>query len=123
MWCAAITSVVGASFTSVSFWKTLVPAVKRNEKIVISIFIIVATIIFLYLGNPVTLLILAGAVNGIILPVALAVILAAANNSMLMKQYKHPVVLQTIGWLVVIIMSYMGYITLTQNLRYFFNFL
>src|SRR6187402_261962 len=33
IWCAAITSVVGASFTSISFWKTLIPAVQKNEKL------------------------------------------------------------------------------------------
>src|SRR5688572_18429025 len=33
IWIASITSVVGASFTSVSFWKTLHPAVSKNEKI------------------------------------------------------------------------------------------
>ena len=120
IWCAAITSVVGASFTSVSFWKTMVPAIQRNEKIVVSIFIITSTIIFLFLGNPVNLLILAGAVNGIILPVALAVILLASNRSDLMKQYKHPLVLQVIGWLVVGVMSYMGYVTLTQNISKLF---
>ncbi len=116
IWCAAITSVVGASFTSVSFWKTLVPAVRNNEKIVISIFIIISTIIFVAVGNPVKLLILAGAINGLILPIALAVILLAANNRSIVNQYKHPVILQVAGWIVVGVMSWMGYLTLSQNL-------
>jgi len=116
IWSAAITSVVGASFTSVSFWKTLVPAVKNNEKIVISAFIILSTIIFVVVGNPVKLLILAGAVNGLILPVALAVILIAANKSSIVQQYKHPLILQIIGWLVVAAMAYMGAITIQQNI-------
>ncbi len=116
MWSAAITSVVGASFTSVSFWKTLVPAVKNNEKIVISAFIILSTIIFVAVGNPVKLLILAGAVNGLILPIALAVILIAANKSSIVQQYKHPLILQIIGWMVVIAMTYMGVITIQQNI-------
>lgn len=116
IWSAAITSVVGASFTSVSFWKTLVPAVKNNEKIVISAFILLSTIIFVAVGNPVKLLILAGAVNGLILPVALAVILIAANKSSIVQQYKHPLLLQIIGWLVVIAMTYMGWITISNPL-------
>ena len=116
IWSAAITSVVGASFTSVSFWKTLVPAVKNNEKIVISIFIILSTIIFVIVGNPVKLLILAGAVNGLILPIALAVILIAANKSSIVQQYKHPLILQIIGWLVVAAMTYMGAITIQQSI-------
>lgn len=116
IWAAAITSVVGASFTSVSFWKTLVPIVKKQEKIVISGFIILSTIIFVAVGNPVKLLILAGAVNGLILPIALAIILLAANKSSLMKTYKHPLSLQIIGWLVVAIMTYMGTITIQQSI-------
>ena len=116
IWSAAITSVVGASFTSVSFWKTLVPAVKKNEKIVISIFILLSTIIFVIVGNPVKLLILAGAVNGLILPVALAVILIAATKSSIVNQYKHPMILQVIGWIVVAAMTYMGFITIQQSI-------
>ena len=112
IWIAAITSVVGASFTSVSFWKTLHPVVLKNEKIVISLFIIASTIIFVSIGNPVQLLIFAGAANGIILPIALAVILIAATKSSIMKGYKHPVWMQIIGWLVVIAMSWMSFETL-----------
>ena len=120
LWCAAITSVIGASFTTVSFWKTLVPVVNRNEKTYISIFIVFSTIIFVSIGQPVKLLILAGAVNGIILPLALSIILIASHRSSLMHQYKHPVVLQIIGWIVVIAMSWMGWITIDQNLSKLF---
>lgn len=116
IWCAAITSVVGASFTSVSFWKTLVPAIQRREKIVISLFILLSTTIFVAVGNPVKLLVLAGMVNGLILPVALAVILLAARKTSLVQQYKHPLILQVFGWLVVAVMTYMGYITITQSI-------
>ncbi|OSZ81181.1 hypothetical protein CAP36_08085 [Chitinophagaceae bacterium IBVUCB2] len=116
IWSAAITSVVGASFTSVSFWKTLVPAVRDNEKIVISCFIILSTIIFVVVGNPIKLLVLAGMVNGLILPVALAVILLAANRSDIVKNYKHPLLLQVIGWIVVAAMTYMGVITIQQSI-------
>jgi Mn2+/Fe2+ NRAMP family transporter len=116
IWSAAITSVVGASFTSVSFWKTLLPVVKNNEKTVITIFIIVSTLIFVAVGNPVKLLILAGAVNGLILPIALAIILIAAANPSIVGQYKHPLVLQLIGWLVVAAMTYMGFVIIQQSI-------
>ena len=117
IWCAAITSVVGASFTSISFWKTLIPAVQKNEKIVVSAFIIASTIMFIALGNPVRLLVLAGMVNGLILPVALAVILIAATKSSIVHQYRHPIILQFIGWIVVTIMSYLGYLTILKSLK------
>lgn len=108
IWSAAITSVVGASFTSVSFWKTLVPFVQQKEKIVISAFIILSTLIFVTVGNPVKLLVLAGLVNGFILPIALAVMLIAVRKKGIMKDYTHPVLLQVIGWVVVAAMLWMG---------------
>ena len=116
MWIAAITSVVGASFTSVSFWKTLHPVVLKNEKIIVSLFIIASTIIFVSIGNPVSLLVFAGAANGIILPVALAVILFAATKKTIMKEYKHPVWMQVAGWLVVIVMTYMSVVTIQLSI-------
>ena len=116
IWIAAITSVVGASFTSVSFWKTLHPIVSKNEKIIISLFIIASTIIFVSVGNPVKLLVFAGAANGIILPIALVVILMAATRSSIMKNYKHPAWMQVAGWVVVIVMSWMSVLTIQQVL-------
>jgi len=117
IWIAAITSVVGASFTSVSFWKTLHPIVSKNEKGIISLFIIASTIIFTLVGNPVKLLVFAGGANGIILPIALAVILIAATKSSIMKAYKHPVWMQVVGWLVVLAMSWMSFITIQQVIQ------
>jgi Mn2+/Fe2+ NRAMP family transporter len=117
IWIASITSVVGASFTSVSFWKTLDPVVSKNEKIIISLFIIASTIIFVSIGNPVKLLIFAGGANGVILPIALSVILIAATKSSIMKGYKHPVWMQVVGWVVVIAMSWMSIITIQQAIQ------
>jgi Mn2+/Fe2+ NRAMP family transporter len=112
LWSAAITSVVGASYTSVSFWKTLLPFVNKYEKYLVSAFIITATIIFMIAGKPVRLLVQAGAVNGIILPVALAIILLAANKTSLMKNYRHALWLQCTGWLVVIVLTVMSVISI-----------
>lgn len=90
MWCAAITSVVGASYTSVSFFKTLHPVVNRFYPAIISCFILLSTIIFCLVGNPVTLLIFAGGVNGLILPIALTVILVASSKKKIVGTYSHP---------------------------------
>lgn len=117
LWIAAITSVIGASFTSVSFWKTLHPVIGKNEKLIISLFIIISTIIFTVLGNPVKLLVLAGAVNGIILPIALSVILIASNKTSIMNQYKHALWKQAAGWLVVLVMSWMSIVTIQQVIQ------
>ena len=120
MWCAAITSVVGASYTSVSFFKTLHPVVNKYYRIIISLFIIFSTIIFCLVGNPVGLLIIAGAVNGLILPLALAVILTAASKKKIVGNYRHPLWMQITGWLVVLLMSWMGLITIRNSLMQLF---
>lgn len=105
MWAAAITSVIGAAYTSVSFLKTLLAQVEANNNYVIIAFIIVSTIIFLLLGQtPVTVLIWAGTINGFILPVGLALILIASRKKRIVGEYVHPLWLQIAGWLVVLIM-------------------
>ncbi len=116
MWIAAITSVIGASYTSVSFLSTLHPFLDKHRKMVITIFILVSAAIFLFLGNPARLLVLAGAVNGLILPIALAVILLAAGNKRLMGAYRHPRWLLAAGWLVVAIMTAMAFVGLRNLL-------
>jgi Mn2+/Fe2+ NRAMP family transporter len=110
LWSAAISSVIGASYTSVSFFKTFHPMFEKYERWFISLFIIITTIIFVFVGKPRQLLILAGAVNGLILPLALAVVLIAATQKRLMKGYQHPLWMQLSGWVVVAAMSWMGYL-------------
>ena len=51
---------------------------------------------------------MAGAVNGLILPFALSLILFAAHKKNITGNYKHPNWLSVVGWIVVIAMTYMG---------------
>lgn len=117
LWSAAISSVIGAAYTSVSFFKTFHPLFARYERWCISIFIILSTIVFVWAGKPKQLLIFAGAINGLILPVALAIILIAATRPGLMKGYRHPLWMQVCGWMVVAVMSWMGYTTIVETFR------
>lgn len=105
MWAAAITSVVGAAFTSVSFFKTFHPTIEKRNSFVIVAFIVVSTLIFLLVGQPVKVLVWAGTVNGFILPIGLALVLLASRKAGILKNYKHPLWLQVAGWLVVAIMT------------------
>ena len=109
LWSAAISSVVGAAYTSVSFFKTFHPAIQKNERWWISAFIIISTIVFVAVGRPKDLLILAGAVNGLILPVALAIVLIAARKPALVNGYRHPIWMLLAGWSVVAVMGWMGF--------------
>lgn len=108
LWSAAISSVVGASYTSVSFFKTFHPTIEKNERWWISAFIVVSTVVFILVGRPKELLITAGAVNGLILPVALAIVLIAARRPSLVKDYRHPLWMLLAGWAVVLVMGWMG---------------
>jgi Mn2+/Fe2+ NRAMP family transporter len=105
MWSAAITSVVGAAYTSVSFFKSFSERLERQSNYVIVLFIVVSTLIFMTVGRPVTVLLWAGTINGFILPVGLALVLLASRKSELLKEYVHPLWLQIAGWAVVLIMT------------------
>ncbi|HKX83153.1 MAG TPA: NRAMP family divalent metal transporter, partial [Pyrinomonadaceae bacterium] len=80
MWAAAITSVVGAAYTSVSFFKTFHKSLDRNANRVVIAFIAISTVIFVMIGRPVAILIWAGTINGFILPIGLAIVLLASRK-------------------------------------------
>ncbi len=115
LWAAAITSVIGASYTSVSFLASFSPRTDRYRSWITVAFIVVSTAVFLLLGKaPANLLILAGALNGLILPVGLAVILwVAARRRDLMGGYRYPVWLLGIGVLAWALTIYLGWNSLS----------
>ena len=111
--CAAITSIIGAAYT---FMKTFHPVIAKNENWFVIGFITVSTLIMLILGNPAALLVIAGAFNGLILPITLAVCLIVAKMKKIMgSDYKHPWVLWILGWIVVAISAYLGVTTFISN--------
>ncbi|MGI6054251.1 MAG: NRAMP family divalent metal transporter [Clostridium sp.] len=117
---AAITSIIGAAYTSVSFLKTLHPFIMENEKWFVIGFIAVSTIIMTFLGQPATLLVLAGSVNGLILPITLLIILLASRRKDIVgEDYKHPTALIILGVCVVLLTGYSGIKALPQILTIF----
>lgn len=108
MFSAAVTSVIGSAYTSVSFIKSFSSKIRDHERIVIIAFILISTLIFVLIGKPVKLLILAGVLNGFILPVTLATILFAAYKKKIVGDYKHPLWLSIFGALVVLIVGFMS---------------
>ncbi|MCI7179572.1 MAG: NRAMP family divalent metal transporter [Schaedlerella sp.] len=115
--CAAVTSIIGAAYTSVSFLKTFHPAIAKYENYVIIGFIAVSTIIMVLLGQPATLLVLAGAFNGLILPITLGICLIASKKKSIMGEtYKHPTWLLILGIIVVIISAYLGIDTFVSKI-------
>ncbi len=116
--CAALTSIIGAAYTSVSFFKTFHPVLEKNENKIIIGFIAVSTLIMLIVKTtPAVMLVFAGAFNGLILPITLAVCLIAAKSKKIMgEDYNHPMVLWVLGWIVVAISAYLGITTFISNL-------
>ena len=111
---AALTSIVGAAYTSVSFLKTLFKVVKDYENLFIIGFIVVSTLILIFLGKPVKLLVLAGSLNGLILPITLAITLIASKKQDIVGKYKHSNILFLLGWVVVVVTAYIGVKSLSK---------
>ena len=109
LWAAGITSVIGASFTSVSFLRSLFGGIDKNYRWWMIGFICASTAINVLVANPVALLIAAGSVNGLILPLALACILLGARSKKIVgEEYTHHVLLTITGWAVVVFTLWMG---------------
>ena len=116
MWAAAITSIVGSAYTSVSFVRTLRPAWDRHAPSLIIGFIAVSTMIFLAVGRPVGELIAVGALIGLILPVGLGAMLVASRRPALLNGYRHPWALTAAGGVVALVMAAMGIHTLVTQI-------
>ncbi len=112
-WAAAITSVVGAAYTSVSFLTSSTSGVTsdRRRGMLTVAFIALSTVIFVILGEtPVDLLIFAGAFNGLILPVGVGLLLWVAwRRRDLLHGYRYPPALLLLGavaWLLTLYLAY-----------------
>jgi len=116
IWAAAITSVIGCAYTSVSFIRTFHPALEKANKWLIIGFIAVSTLVFLIVGRPVKILVLVGALNGLILPITLGIMLIAAYKKKIVGDYKHPMWMTVFGGIVVVSMAFMGIYTLINEL-------
>ncbi len=108
MFAASVTSVIGSAYTSVSFIKSFSPTIAKNENWIIMAFIVVSTIIFVAVGQPVNLLIIAGALNGFILPISLSVMLIAAYKPSIVGTYQQPLLLTMVGLVIVLLMTFMS---------------
>lgn len=116
MWSAAITSVVGSAYTSVSFVRGLLPRVEERWSWLVIGFIVVSTAVFVTVGRPVKVLILVGALNGLILPLSLGTMLVAASRRSVVGEYRHPIALTVGGAAVALAMAWLGVQTLAREI-------
>lgn len=105
LFVASITSVVGNSYMAISLIKTLFPVVARNEKTWCIGFIIITSIGTVTMNMPILLLMLAGLVNSIILPIVLGMVLVATRRKDIVGDYKHPAYLTLTGVIIVVVMA------------------
>ncbi len=109
-WAAAITSVVGCSYTSVSFLQPTGEAKHKGRWIAGFIVLsLAASLATQWLGwQPRQVLVAAGTINGVLLPVVLGAVLLAAHRPELMGNYRHPRwagVLGLLAWLVTLVFA------------------
>lgn len=114
MWSAAITSVVGSAYTSISFFRSFNKNFEKNEKPMLIGFVLVALAVFLIIGKPVKILVVVGALNGFILPIALTLVLLGSMNKKIVGEYKHPMWLKWFGILVILATLYLSIATIAK---------
>lgn len=112
LWFAAITSVIGAAYTSVSFITVFKQDIsERARNIATVIFIAVSLFFYVIITTPpAQMLVFVGGLNGLILPIGLSIFIYAAwARSDLMGGYRYPRWLLVLGALTCALTWYMGY--------------
>ncbi|MEY3178364.1 MAG: hypothetical protein RJB42_605, partial [Bacteroidota bacterium] len=114
MWSAAITSVVGSAYTSISFFRSINKNFEKQERPMLIGFVLIALIVFLLVGKPVNILVVVGALNGFILPIALTLVLLGSMNKKIIGDYKHPKWLIGFGIIVILATLYLSIATIIK---------
>ncbi|HFU7192761.1 TPA: NRAMP family divalent metal transporter [Staphylococcus aureus] len=83
------------------------------------VFIVISTMIFLFIGKPISLLIIAGAINGWILPITLGAILIASKKKSIVGDYKHPNWMFIFGIVAVLVTILTGIFSFKEVLQLF----
>lgn len=110
IWAASISSVIGATYTSLSFLKTLNTIINKYERLFALLILFISLSIIVVVGKPVKLLILAGYINGFILPFGLGMVLLSFKIMNIKKAI--PKTLRILAWCIVIVMSCFAIISL-----------
>lgn len=112
LWVAALTSVIGAAYTSVSFLTVFKADMnERTRDIATVAFIGVSLVLYLAITTPpAKMLVFVGGLNGLILPIGFSIVLYAAwARSDLMGGHRYPRWLLGLGVGVCALTWYMGY--------------
>ncbi|MEU4606578.1 divalent metal cation transporter [Kribbella sp. NPDC023972] len=110
LWAAAIAGVIGAAYTTVTFVTSRTKTPDGTRTTLVVLFIAVSTVIQLSIGTaPAKLLVFAGAVNGLLLPLGIGVLLWVAwQRADLLRGYRYPRPLLVLGgaaWLLTVYLA------------------
>ncbi|HGI5212139.1 TPA: NRAMP family divalent metal transporter [Providencia alcalifaciens] len=121
LWAAALTSVIGAAYTSMSFLKAFKSSItERQRNIATILFIAVSLAVYLLMGTaPAALLVFAGGFNGLILPIGLTLFVYIGwKRTDLMEGYHYPRWLLWSGVVTCALTWYMGAMSVTAIFNY-----
>ncbi|QNA91588.1 MULTISPECIES: NRAMP family divalent metal transporter [unclassified Microbacterium] len=114
-WAAAISSVIGAAYTSATFLSTFTAKLKGGWALQLATvaFIVVSLIVYLSIGTaPAAILVFVGGFNGLILPIGLTVFMYIGwFRRDLLGTKKYPMWLLVAGTLVTLLTWYMGIVS------------
>ena len=109
---SAMTSIIGAAYTSVSFLTAFKPEMTERQRNFATVgFIAITLIAYLLITTPpAAMLVFVGGLNGLVLPIGLSIFMYAAwKRSDLMHGYRYPRWLLILGVLTCVLTWYMAY--------------
>ncbi|RMR50302.1 Na+/proline, Na+/panthothenate symporter [Pseudomonas cichorii] len=112
LWAAGISSVIGASYTTMSFTTVFSKRITERVRNLATVgFIVITLSVYMVLGKPpAALLIFAGGFNGLILPLGLSIFMYVGwRRSDLMDGYHYPRWLLVLGVLTCLLSWFMAY--------------
>jgi len=115
-WAAGMTSTIGNSYTTATFLRSYAAPIRRHMNRTVIVLIALATVVFVAAGQtPQSMLVFAGAINGLVLPIGLAIILwVALRRRDLIERYRYPTVLLTVGIAAWLFTAFAAVVSLTS---------
>lgn len=114
LWAAGISSVIGASYTSMSFITVFSKHItERGRNLATVGFILITVVVYVMWGKPpAALLVFAGGFNGLILPLGLSIFMYVGwRRSDMMDGYHYPRWLLVLGVLTCLLSWYMAFMS------------
>lgn len=123
LFAAALSSIIGASFTSVTFIVTYSDWLKKRQGAVTVVFITLTAIVFLLIGQtPATVLVFSGGFNGLVLPFGFTIIMwIAYRRTDLLHGARYPrflLLLGTIGLILSWILAFLAFEPVFELLQF-----